>query len=299
MALGKHSSFRSPGGSFRTNQFRRKGLTPMLGALAGFGLLSTAAAAAIIVDQWPILDPPRGPIELAGGTESCEIKATHTHVVLVDRTDRKVTTSSQTRLLESRLLNALPKNFANGDFIIVTELTTSTFDPIKVVWEGCSPGRGETASVWTQTPALVEETFQKTFKPDYELAVRTAMRPMKNPERTPLLAGIEKAYSYARGLNSKANVSIHVASDLLQHDKEASVYVPDRSNRSILGLGMLHPSVPTSTMSDTRISFLAILRPGHRSQTGLNMAEQQRRMIGLLPEIYTQLTGSAVSVDAL
>lgn len=220
-------------------------------------------------------------------------------VVLVDRTDEKFTLPYQRRILEDKLLITTPLSFDEGTHVVVAELQSSSYEPYRIVWQKCSPGRSGSASVISRTPSRVEAKFQEAFWPGYRDAIQSVLQPIKDPEQTPLIEGINGIYADVRHTyGTTAGIEITVVTDMLQHVVNGpSTYVGDGSARALLGNGSAHPSIPRSQMTNSQVSFLMIKRPGLKSASRIDMEKQQRRMMALMPEFYGTLTGQPVSVD--
>lgn len=261
------------------------------------------------IDRRQLLKFGLGGAALLGGTgailawapipdigDVCKSQPEVVKAILVDPTDREFVSSDQKKNLDKFVLEDLPKDFLSGYRLHIAVLTESPTYPIRLIWDGCSPGRGHAAKRFYQTAELIEKQFQEGFYPPYKQALSSVMHPMADGQ-TPILTGITQLHKEMRRSYPDARLELHVISDLLQHERHGpSAYVSESSPRSILARGASHPAVPQTQMKDTSISFFVLHRPGRRSASGYDMEVRQQQMMSVCQEIFGSLTSNPVDV---
>lgn len=144
------------------------------------------------------------------------------HVVLMDCSDP--VSANQSKQIDELLRHTFVQSMHKGDRILVVQLTSDQYDPIKIIHYASDPGKGSEANILLETPIMVDNKRNKEFLQGYYDALEQSKMPVTQA-KTPLIAGLEILSSHPYFRNTGQSIKRHllIVSDGLEH-AEVSAY---------------------------------------------------------------------------
>lgn len=209
-------------------------------------------------------------------------------VIVSDNTDRKLMTPNQEREVSGLLLNGHKRFYTSGSELYVTVLGQAGEPALKEVFRETSPGNGDAANSWLETPERAEEKWER-FVPDFQRNLQVAMQPVPDPQHTLLINGLERALELA-GPGGR----ILLVSDMLIHEPKPGISayaaVGSASDPSV----SLRDRAAAAAPEGVKVDLIMISRRGRKSR-GRDLGDLQDRSMAAL-KAYLERRGVKVTL---